>query len=336
MRAAWRRLTSGIAPPSRDTDAGTSLQAPSGTTPSSGDSSAGTSLRTSWRRLTFGLSTLLGGRARGFFIPYRYATGVVPCGYPALRPLFGEAEPRMAAVIAAIEAHAEDLRRIALGAGPARFDQSWFPRLDAAAAYAIVRRERPRRIVEIGSGHSTRFLARAVSDGGLATEITCIDPAPRATLAALDVRHVPALLADADPEIFATLAPGDVLFIDSSHIAMPGTDVDRLFLDILPRLRDGVLVHVHDITLPDGYPEAWGWRGYNEQLLVGTLVQGGAYEILFSSHEAARRRDWTGTGILAELPLVAGALETSLWLRKWARGPRAGEPRAGGPAAEAG
>ncbi len=281
-------------------------------------------MRTRWRRLQFGLSTLLGGPARGFFIPYRYAGGATPAAYPALRPLFAQAEPRMRAVLAAIEAHADDLRWIAQGRGPARFDQSWFPRLDAAAAYAIVRRERPRRIVEIGSGHSTRFLARAVADGGLATEITCIDPAPRATLAALKVRHVPALLAQADPALFAALAPGDVLFIDSSHIAMPGTDVDRLFLDVLPRLRSGVLVHVHDVTLPDAYPRAWAWRGYNEQLLVGALIQGGAYEILFASHEAARNPDWTGQGILADLPLVAGARETSLWLRKTGREPAAG------------
>ncbi|HEX2554763.1 MAG TPA: class I SAM-dependent methyltransferase [Microvirga sp.] len=281
-------------------------------------------LRISGRRLAFGLSTLLGGPARGFFIPYRYAEGAAPADYPALRPLFDAALPRMEAVLAAIEAHAGELRAIARGSGPARFDQSWFPRFDAAAAYAIVRRERPRRIVEIGSGHSTRFLARAVADGGLDTQITCIDPAPRATLQALAVRHVPALLADADPSVFEALGPGDILFIDSSHIAMPGTDVDRLFLDVLPRLGTGVLVHVHDVTLPDAYPGAWGWRGYNEQLLVGALIQGGAYEILFASHMASRRPGWTRQGILAELPLPVGALETSLWLRK-----RAGAAAAG-------
>ena len=77
---------------------------------------------------------------------------------------------------------------------------------------------------------------------------------------------------------------GDILFIDSSHIAMPGTDVDRLFLDVLPRLAGGTLVHIHDITLPDAYPEIWDWRGYNEQMLVGALLQGGGYELVFASH----------------------------------------------------
>ena len=119
-----------------------------------------------WRRLRFGAATLLGVRRLGFFIPYRYAQSVEPLDYPALRPLFEAAQPRFSRGACG---HREPCRRSApdpAGKGPARFDQSWFPRLDAAAAYAIVRREKPARIVEIGSGHSTRFMAQAVRDGG--------------------------------------------------------------------------------------------------------------------------------------------------------------------------
>ncbi len=273
-------------------------------------------MRARLRRLAFGAATVLGLAPRGFFIPYRYAASAVPADYPALRPLFAAAEPRFVAVLDAIESLRGDLLSIAAGEG-ARFDQDWFPRLDAAAAYALVRGGRPRLIVEVGSGHSTRFLARAVADGGLATDITCIDPAPRAAIAALNVRHRPELLAAADPALFAALAPGDVLFIDSSHIAMPGTDVDRLFLDVMPRLAGGVLVHVHDVLLPDAYPAEWGWRGYNEGLLVGALIQGGAYEIVFASHYVASRMPHRlAGGVLAALPLASGAREASLWLRK--------------------
>ena len=269
------------------------------------------------RRICFGLPTLLGLRARGFFIPYRYADSVEAAGYPALRPLFQAARPCFEAVLDAIDDHAGDLRLIASGGAPARFDQDWFPRLDAAAAYAVVRRNAPRRIVEIGSGHSTRFMARAVRDGGLPTRITCIDPAPRAALAGTGVEHEPVLLRDADLSIFAGLEAGDVLFVDSSHIAMPGTDVDRLFLDILPRLGAGVLIHVHDVTLPDAYPASWSWRGYNEQIVVGALLQGGACELVFASHYvAATLLPGRTGGILSELPLLPGAHETSLWLRK--------------------
>jgi predicted O-methyltransferase YrrM len=274
-------------------------------------------MRASLRRLGFGLSTLLGLKRLGFFIPYRYAASVEPLDYPALRPLFEAAHPRFHGVLEAIEGHAGDLRRIRDGAGPARFDQAWFPRLDAAAAYAIVRQAGPQRIVEIGSGHSTRFLVRAVADGGLPTRITCIDPAPRADLGLLEVRHLPVLLRDADPAEFEALEAGDILFIDSSHIAMPGTDVDRLFLDVLPRLASGVLVHVHDVTLPYSYPEAWTWRAYNEQLLAGALVQGRGFELLFASHYAVKDLLPSNVeGIVTELPLASGAHETSLWLRK--------------------
>lgn len=269
-----------------------------------------------WRRVAFGIATLLGPRPLGFFIPYRYAARVKPTGYPALEPIFAAAEPRMRDVLDWVEAVGPGLGAVADGPGPARFDQDWFPRLDAAAAYAVVRHLRPARIVEIGSGHSTRFLARAIADAGLATALVAIDPAPRAPLDGLMVRHEPALLADADPALFDALRAGDVLFVDSSHVAMPGSDVDLVVNSILPRLPAGVLLHVHDIVLPDAYPEDWAWRGYNEQSLVGALIQGG-WEIVFSSHWVATRRpDWIAGGILARLPLRPGARETSLWLRR--------------------
>ncbi|MFX7914564.1 class I SAM-dependent methyltransferase, partial [Acinetobacter baumannii] len=87
---------------------------------------------------------------------------------------------------------------------------------------------------------------------------------------------------DADCAVFAALAAGDVLFIDSSHVLMPGSDVDLLFNQVLPRLKPGVLVHIHDIFLPDDYPASWGWRGYNEQQGVACLLQGG-WRLLWAS-----------------------------------------------------
>jgi predicted O-methyltransferase YrrM len=269
------------------------------------------------RRLAFGLTTLLGPSARGFFIPSRYAASIRPAPYPALQPVFAAAETSFATVIDEVETHREALLRIAHGQGPARFDQDWFPRLDAAAAYALVRRERPRRVVEIGSGHSTRFLAQAARDGAAGTDIICIDPEPRSTLEGLGVRHEARLLGASDHGHFAALAAGDILFVDSSHVAMPGSDVDRLFLDILPRLGRGVLVHVHDVFLPDPYPAEWAWRGYNEQLVVGALLQGGGYEVVFASHYTGTRRpELIAASVVARLPLPPGARETSLWLRK--------------------
>jgi predicted O-methyltransferase YrrM len=274
-------------------------------------------VRIFWRQLRFSLTTLLGIRKRGFFIPYLYADTTAAMDYPALAPLFDAARQRFEAVLANIGRFSQELSAIDKDDGPARFNQDWFPRLDAAAAYAIVRAFKPRRIVEIGSGHSTRFMARAVADGALATDVICIDPAPRAALSGLAVTHIPVLLQQADASIWATIQSGDMLFVDSSHIAMPGTDVDRLFADILPRLPAGAIVHVHDIMLPYAYPETWSWRGYNEQIVVAALLQGGGYELLFASHYVSAHMLGEGAlAILAQLPLGPGAHETSLWLRK--------------------
>ena len=193
-----------------------------------------------------------------------------------------------------------------------RWNQDWFPRLDAAAAYAIVRKTRPRRIVEVGSGHSTRFLARAVADGELRTEITCIDPEPRATIAGLRVEFLRAPVQDVPVSVFEPLEAADILFIDSSHQVKPGSDLEFLLGRVLPRLASGVRLHFHDIFLPDPYPQMWAWRRYNEQqALEGLLADG--YALEFSSHQAGKAGV---NGVLARLPLLPGAIESSFWVCK--------------------
>jgi hypothetical protein len=216
-----------------------------------------------------------------------------------------------------IEKYGGELEAIGADAPPLpRWDQDWFPRLDAAAAYALVRERPPRRIVEIGSGHSTRFLARAVADGGLATRLTAIDPEPRARIDGLAVEFLERKVQDVGPEFFAQLGRGDVLFVDSSHQVRPGSDVEFVFNEVVPRLPAGARVHFHDIFLPDPYPADWAWRRYNEQEAVAALLRGG-YACEFSSHwVASRRPDLLERGVLGRLPLVPGAIESSFWLRK--------------------
>lgn len=271
------------------------------------------------RRLGFGLSTLLGIGKRGFFIPYRYAGQIDSApAYKALEAAFRAAEPAFSELIRSFETHAEALTAIGGEPPPApRWEQDWFPRLDALAAYTLVREIGPSRIVEVGSGHSTRFLARAIRDGGLATAITAIDPAPRADIVATGATSIRTTVQKAGADRFAALAPGDMLFIDSSHILMPGTDVDFLLNEVLPSLPAGVRVHIHDIFLPDRYPSAWDWRGYNEQSGVAALLQGGGYRLIWASHYAATRmKDTVAAGIAGSLPLMPGAFEASLWLEK--------------------
>ncbi len=268
------------------------------------------------RQFAMGLATLL-GRGRGFFIPHRYAGLVEPCSYPALEAHFAACVPAFDSVLAAIESHAARLERLRGPAPAPRFDQDWFPRLDAAAAYAIVCRARPARIVEVGSGHSTRFLARAVADEALDSELLCVDPAPRAALRGLAVRWVDQVVQRAPEACFARLQSRDVLFVDSSHVLMPGSDVDWLLNRVLPGLAAGVLVHFHDVFLPDPYPAAWAWRGYNEQQALAPLLHGGAYDCLFASHYVRTRlADRLACGVLARLPTPAAAPESSLWLQK--------------------
>ena len=268
-----------------------------------------------------GLLTVSGLSRRGFFIPYRYAGRVDEAGarYPAQAALFREREAVFAGVLDQIDALAPALEAIGGKPAPApRFDQGWFPPLDAAAAYAVVRAHPPRRVVEVGSGHSTRFLAQAIADAGADAAFTAIDPAPRAAIAGLPLNLVRSTLQEAGTAAFEALEAGDVLFVDSSHILMPGSDVDWLLNRVLPTLAPGVMVHIHDILLPDPYPAAWTWRGYNEQTAIAALIADErAYEVMFASHYvttamAAR----LAASVVARLPRLPGAFDTSLWLRK--------------------
>ncbi len=271
------------------------------------------------RALRMGLETVLGLRRRGFFIPYRYAEGVAaPAPYAELLPVFAKAEPQMTALLGQMEGLVERLESFRGASAPSpRFEQSWFPRLDGAAAYTLVRVAPPKRVIEVGSGHSTRFVAQAIADAGAEARQICIDPAPRAALKGLDVEWRRELLGEGSAPLFAELEAGDIAFFDSSHILMPGTDVDIILNRLLPVIRPGVRVHIHDVLLPDPYPHEWSWRGYNEQNALGPLLTGGGWRVLFASHYAARRIDLGAHAPrVAALPLAAEAHETSLWLER--------------------
>ena len=264
--------------------------------------------------MALGLPTVLGLKPRGWFIPHRYAPLLPPPGaqppYPAIEALFERRSPDFARVIDQVENHAKPLEGL-----NGLLEQSWFPSLDASVAYTMVRERRPQKIVEVGSGHSTRVLARALGGVG---EIVAIDPMPRADIAGLPgVRVVASTLQTAPRDLFDSLKPGDLLFIDSSHILMPGSDVDLLLNRVLPHLPAGALIHIHDIFLPFDYPAIWGWRNYNEQQGVVPLLASGLYTPLFSSAWVERRMaDRLAGSVIARLPRPADALPASLWLEK--------------------
>jgi len=167
----------------------------------------------------------------------------------------------------------------------------WIPALDALSLYAMLHLIHPRRYLEIGSGYSTRFARRAVQDGRLSTEIISIDPRPRVESEALCDRTIRCRLEDADLQLFDELEAGDILFVDGSHRCFMNSDVTVLFLDILPRLRSGVIVHFHDIFLPYDYPPHWGKRYYSEQYLLAVWLLTGSHEMEIMLPNAFISRD---------------------------------------------
>jgi hypothetical protein len=194
--------------------------------------------------------------------------------------------------------------------------RSMFPAFDGAAAYTLVRQGRPKRIVEIGSGNSTRFMARALRDGGIDCAFTCIDPAPRIPVEGLGVTALPRLLAEADAGLCAGLGRDDVLFIDSSHILLPGMDVDIELNRIFPVLRPGVLVHVHDVFLPDDYPPPMRrWRFSEQNALIGWIVSG-FFEVVFPAHYVRRTHGELVEAALGAFPPLVRARPGSIWLRR--------------------
>lgn len=152
------------------------------------------------------------------------------------------------------------------------WEQYWLFGLDAISLYGLIRSRAPSSYVEIGSGFSTMFAARAIRDGGLDTSITSVDPEPRQGVDALCERAIRCPLEDIDVAAFDNLQSGDVVFMDGSHRVFMNSDATVFFLDVIPRLPDGVVVGIHDIFLPFDYPPEWANSFYSEQYLLAAYL----------------------------------------------------------------
>jgi len=164
-----------------------------------------------------------------------------------------------------------------------------FESLDPMIAYCMVRHFRPKRIIEVGSGYSTLLLAQAAHKNG-DTSLESIEPYPEKFL----TEGVPGLTSlfvqkveEVDLSFFSRLEEGDFLFIDTSHVVRTGGDVNHLFLNVVPQLKPGVIIHVHDIFFPYEYSQEWVVnlrRFWTEQyLLQAFLVYNSEFEVLVSS-----------------------------------------------------
>lgn len=192
--------------------------------------------------------------------------------YEASLELIGEYAPALAAIDPGDDA--------SIWSGP------YLTGLDSCALYSFLRSRDPALYVEIGSGLSTRFAARAKQDGGLRTQIVSIDPEPRQAIDSLCDLRITQPLEQADLGTFRSLVRGDVVFVDGSHRAFMNSDAVVFLLDVLPDLAPGVLTGIHDIFLPDDYPAEWADRYYSEQYLLAAwlLAQGPRLQPVLASH----------------------------------------------------
>ncbi|MGP6159479.1 MAG: class I SAM-dependent methyltransferase [Vulcanimicrobiaceae bacterium] len=180
----------------------------------------------------------------------------------------------------------------------------WLSELDAVSLYALVCQTKPKTYFEIGSGYSTKFVRRAIERHDLQTKIVSLDPHPRAEIDALSDENLRFPLEDVDLRVFERVQPGDMVFFDGSHCCFTNSDVTVFFLEVLPKLPAGTLVHIHDIFLPFDYPPDWNYRFYSEQYVLAAMILGGAkfFDIVLPNQFA-----------VADEPL--GAIMAPLWER---------------------
>jgi Methyltransferase domain len=236
--------------------------------------------------------------------------------FPVL-PQFVRCDP--SPVLAALGRFKSETRRFSAPVTDTSYSyfNDYFTSPDAEVAYALLRQMAPKRLIEVGSGNSTKLFRQAIKDGGLSTDLVSIDPFPRAPIEAMADRVVKSRLEQLPASyIPEALSRGDILFIDSSHEVRVGNDVVNLLLNIVPKLEAGVLVHLHDIFLPYEYPRNWlidqRWD-WNEQYLVQAVLQGSdEFEVLWPGHFLQR----TLSGFTDHFDFKSAGLASSLWLQK--------------------
>jgi len=186
-------------------------------------------------------------------------------------------------------------------------------------AYCMVRHFRPRSIIEVGSGFSSLLLGQAAAKNK-SSQLICIEPFPCEFLR----NGFPGLqslidkkVQDIDLEFFSQLESGDILFIDSSHTVKIGGDVNYLFLEVLPRLKPGVIVHIHDIFLPFDYPRIWvldEFRFWTEQyLLQAFLTFNSEFEVLLAN---SYLRHYHQSDLKTAFPSLTSWGGGSFWMRR--------------------
>jgi hypothetical protein len=201
-------------------------------------------------------------------------------------------------------------------------DNRYFVLSDAFSLSGVMRSCNPKRIVEVGSGFSSAVMLDTLELTGASTEMTFIEPHPSrllALLSAQDKLSVTILenrVQEVPLTVFDQLDVNDVLFVDSSHVAKVGSDVSYLFLRVLPRLRPGVIVHVHDVCYPYSMPPEWirQGRAWNESLFLRAFLIGNSnfHVMAFNQFAAQAFPDVFKVRVPSFLSSPGG----SIWIRK--------------------
>lgn len=202
-----------------------------------------------------------------------------------------------------------------------------FGPIESQVVHCVVRATGPRRIVEIGSGVSTLCMVHAAGlnerNGKPSSSITCIEPYPRKNFLGLrGITHLPRVCQTVPDAVFEQLEAGDLLFVDSSHAVKCGSDVLKIWLDVVPRLPAGVLVHAHDIFLPYLFhPEvATSYFDWQETSLLLALLTNNPRLSILAALYALHGDESAALGRICSdyrpgTPRTGGHYPSSLWLR---------------------
>ncbi len=157
----------------------------------------------------------------------------------------------------------------------------FLPAVDTIMLYSIITRFRPKKYLEIGSGNSTKVTAFCRGQENLDYSITCIDPNPRREIHEIADVWLDKQIQSVPLKYFSNLAPNDIVFLDGSHVLHPNSDVMWFFMEILPVIPKGVIIHIHDIFLPYDYPQWVCDRFFNEQyMLAACLLNSDNFKII--------------------------------------------------------
>jgi Methyltransferase domain len=249
--------------------------------------------------------------------------------HPELTALFAKGDAEYALALRSFLQFAEELKRIPLhavsGSTEPNWANPWFSGLDLVALYGFVASSHPAQLIEVGSGQSTKIARLAIRNHKLKTRITSIDPQPRAEIDTICDEVIRKRLEDCDLSILQALRAGDIFFLDGSHRTFMNSDVTVFFLEILPRMKPGVLVQIHDIFLPQDYlpwtkQEFYPHRYWSEQyMLAASLLAGHSnYDVVLPNHYVGNKPELANVlAPLWESPALKAAPRSgvSFWIR---------------------